>query len=174
MDVAQEFADISDADIESLYKAYDEEKTGLRIGVLASNPKLYSNKRIMEAGAARPRDGVPHDWRSSTCIRPRSMEKHPQPVRRHRPRIKPAVTFYGCALLRQFKHLGVYCQNSADAITHCGTIYASHLFSENDINIPITGFAIRRWTQGPHPDGQRGAAHHQAARVHRNRQGGRE
>jgi ribosomal protein S6--L-glutamate ligase len=27
--------------------------TGLRIGVLASNPELYSNKRIMEAGEMR-------------------------------------------------------------------------------------------------------------------------
>ena len=35
--------DISDADIESLYKAYDEEKTGLRIGVLAPTSCTATN-----------------------------------------------------------------------------------------------------------------------------------
>jgi len=58
------------------------------------------------------------------------------------PRIKPAVTFYGCALIRQFNNLGVYCQNSSEAITHSrDKLFASQLFSKNDINIPITGFA---------------------------------
>ena len=33
-------------------------KTGLHIAVLASNPDLYSNKRIMEAGRARGHDMV--------------------------------------------------------------------------------------------------------------------
>ena len=58
------------------------------------------------------------------------------------PRIKPAVTFYGCALIRQFKNLGVYCQNSAEAISQSrDKLFASQLFSNNDIHIPITGFA---------------------------------
>jgi ribosomal protein S6--L-glutamate ligase len=35
------------------YIKNSESKTGLRIGVLASNPELYSNKRIMEAGEMR-------------------------------------------------------------------------------------------------------------------------
>ena len=46
--------------------------------------------------------------------------------------------------LRQFKHLGVYCLNSADAITQSrDKLFASLLFSENDINIPITGLLSR-------------------------------
>lgn len=58
------------------------------------------------------------------------------------PRIKPAVTFYGCALIRQFDNLGVYCLNTAEAITQSrDKLFASQLFSKNDIDIPITGFA---------------------------------
>ena len=58
------------------------------------------------------------------------------------PRIKPAVTFYGCALLRQFDTLGVYCLNSADSIGRSrDKLFASQLFSKNDIHIPTTGFA---------------------------------
>jgi ribosomal protein S6--L-glutamate ligase len=59
------------------------------------------------------------------------------------PRIKPSVTFYACALLRQFDNLGVYCLNSAQSITHSrDKLYASQLFSKNNIQIPVTGFAI--------------------------------
>jgi ribosomal protein S6--L-glutamate ligase len=36
-------------DNKELYKKPEKASTGLRIGVLASNPELYSNKRIMEA-----------------------------------------------------------------------------------------------------------------------------
>jgi ribosomal protein S6--L-glutamate ligase len=58
------------------------------------------------------------------------------------PRIKPSVTFYGCALIRQFTNLGAYCQNSSEAITQSrDKLLASQLFSKNDIHIPITGFA---------------------------------
>ena len=151
VDVAKEFVqgDVSDAEIETLYKAFNEEKTGLRIGVLASNPRLYSNKRIMEAGAARGHEmvflNVEHSYMKLDVHSPEIRYRGGNILNQFDaivPRIKPAVTFYGCAILRQFKHLGVYCQNSADAITHSrDKLYASLLFSEHDINIPITGFA---------------------------------
>lgn len=58
------------------------------------------------------------------------------------PRIKPAVTFYGCALIRQFNTLGVYCQNTAEAISQSrDKLFSSQLFAKNDIHIPVTGFA---------------------------------
>ena len=50
VDVSREFAqgEISDEELTRLYRSFAEEKNGLRIGLLASNPKLYSNKRIMD------------------------------------------------------------------------------------------------------------------------------
>ena len=39
--------------LKDLYQNSISKKSGLRIGLLASNPELYSNKRIMEAGEMR-------------------------------------------------------------------------------------------------------------------------
>ncbi|HEU4496219.1 MAG TPA: RimK/LysX family protein, partial [Flavobacterium sp.] len=39
--------------LKSLYQNSEKAKTGLKIALLASNPTLYSNKRIMEAGEMR-------------------------------------------------------------------------------------------------------------------------
>ena len=131
------------------YAPYFKEKTGLRIALLASNPLLYSNKRLIEAAEARGHEIVFLNVEQAYM----KLDAH-SPEIRYRggnilkdfdaviPRIKPAVTFYGCALIRQFNNLGVYCQNSAEAISQSrDKLFASQLFSKNDIHIPITGFA---------------------------------
>lgn len=43
----------TEEDLTEVYKGAVKEKSGLHIGLLASNPELYSNKRIMEAGEMR-------------------------------------------------------------------------------------------------------------------------
>ena len=142
----QEF---SDYQINKKYAPYFKEKTGLKIALLASNPELYSNKRIIEAAEARGHEIVFLNVELAYM----KLDAH-SPEIRYRggnilkefdaviPRIKPSVTFYGCALIRQFNNLGVYCQNSAEAISQSrDKLFASQLFSKNDIHIPITGFA---------------------------------
>ena len=151
VDVSKECVqgEISEAELKAAYKAFDREQSGLRIGVLASNPNLYSNRRLMEAGASRGHEmvflNVEHSYMKLDVHSPEIRYRGGNILNQFDaiiPRIKPAVTFYGCALLRQFKHLGVYCQNSADAISQSrDKLFASLLFSENDINIPVTGFA---------------------------------
>lgn len=139
----------SEEDVREIYKSFDKDKNGLRIAVLASNPQLYSNKRIMEAGEARGHEmvflNVEHSYMKLDAHSPEIRYRGGNILNEFDaiiPRIKPAVTFYGCALLRQFKHLGVYCLNSAEAITQSrDKLFASQLFSENDIHIPTTGFA---------------------------------
>lgn len=141
--------DFSDEEINEKYAPYFKEKTGLKIALLASNPELYSNKRLMEAAVARGHEIV---FLNVELVYMK-LDAH-SPEIRYRggnilkefdaliPRIKPAVTFYGCALIRQFDNLGVYCQNSAEAISQSrDKLFASQLFSKNDIHIPITGFA---------------------------------
>jgi len=142
----QEF---SYAEINKKYAPYFKAKTGLKIALLASNPELYSNKRIIEAAEARGHEIVFLNVELAYM----KLDAH-SPEIRYRggnilkefdaviPRIKPSVTFYGCALIRQFDNLGVYCQNSAEAISQSrDKLFASQLFSKNDIHIPITGFA---------------------------------
>ncbi|MGB3151988.1 MAG: 30S ribosomal protein S6--L-glutamate ligase [Maribacter sp.] len=144
-----EVQDFADEEIEKKYQPYFKEKTGLKIALLASNPNLYSNKRIIEAAEARG-----HEIQFLNVELAYMKLDARSPEIRYRggnilkdfdaviPRIKPSVTFYGCALIRQFNNLGVYCQNSAEAITQSrDKLFASQLFSKNDIHIPITGFA---------------------------------
>lgn len=58
------------------------------------------------------------------------------------PRIRPSMTFYGCALTRQFESMGVYCLNTAAAITQSrDKLHSLQLLFESKIDIPITGFA---------------------------------
>lgn len=147
--VNYQLQDFDDTEINKMYAPYFKEKSGLKIALLASNPLLYSNKRLMEAAEARGHEIVFLNVEQAYM----KLDAH-SPEIRYRggnilkdfdaviPRIKPAVTFYGCALIRQFKNLGVYCQNSAEAISQSrDKLFASQLFSNNDIHIPITGFA---------------------------------
>ncbi len=141
--------DFSEDTLNDLYAPYMQQRTGLRIALLASNPNLYSNRRIMEAAKERGHEIV---FLNVELVYMRLDTKSPEI--RYRggnilnefdaiiPRIKPAVTFYGCALIRQFQNLGVYCQNSADSITRSrDKLFASQLFALHDLHIPITGFA---------------------------------
>jgi ribosomal protein S6--L-glutamate ligase len=58
------------------------------------------------------------------------------------PRIRPSITFYGCALTRQFEALKVYCLNSAAAITQSrDKLYSLQLLLNHGVDIPTTGFA---------------------------------
>jgi ribosomal protein S6--L-glutamate ligase len=141
--------EFSDEEVSAKYAPYMKAKTGLKIALLASNPNLYSNKRIMEAGEARGHEmvflNVEHSYMKLDANSPEIRYRGGNILNEFDaiiPRIKPAVTFYGCALIRQFDNLGVYCLNSAEAITQSrDKLFASQLFAKFDIHIPITGFA---------------------------------
>jgi ribosomal protein S6--L-glutamate ligase len=135
--------------LKELYKNSEKASTGLRIGVLASNPELYSNKRIMEAGEMRGHEM--HFLNIKECY----MRLDAQTPEIHYrggiildqfdaiiPRIRPSITFYGCALTRQFEALRVFCLNSAAAITQSrDKLYSLQLLLNSGIGIPTTGFA---------------------------------
>ncbi|HEY4617434.1 MAG TPA: 30S ribosomal protein S6--L-glutamate ligase [Flavobacterium sp.] len=135
--------------LKELYKNTEKAKTGLRIGVLASNPELYSNKRIMEAGEMRGHEM--HFLNIKECYMKLDADT---PEIHYRggiilnqfdaiiPRIRPSITFYGCALTRQFEALKVFCLNSASAITQSrDKLYSLQLLLNSGIGIPTTGFA---------------------------------
>lgn len=143
------FGDLPNNEQDALYAPFQKEKSGLKIAVLASNPELYSNKRLMEAGKARGHEmvflNVEHVYMKLDAKNPEVHYRGGDILNEFNaiiPRIKPSVTFYGCALIRQFHNLGVYSLNSAEAITKSrDKLYASQLFARNELNIPTTGFA---------------------------------
>jgi ribosomal protein S6--L-glutamate ligase len=141
--------DFSEEDLEKAYAPYIKKKAGLKIALLASNPNLYSNRRIMEAGQDRGHDmvflNVELAYMKLDANAPEIRYRGGNILNEYDaiiPRIKPSVTFYACALIRQFHNLGVYCLNSAEAINQSrDKLFASQLFAKHDLHIPITGFA---------------------------------
>ncbi|RAV28722.1 30S ribosomal protein S6--L-glutamate ligase [Sinomicrobium soli] len=141
--------DLSDEDVNSRYQLKHENRNGLKIGLLASNPDLYSNRRIIEAGEL-----LGHDIQFFN-IRQCYMKLDAQTPEIHYrggkilndldaviPRIKPSMTFYGCTLTRQFEALNIFCLNSAAAISQSrNKLYSLQLLLNNGIDIPTTGFA---------------------------------
>ena len=135
--------------LKELYKNASAKKTGFRIGLLASNPSLYSNRRIMEAGEARGHEM--HFLNIKECYMKLDADKPEIHYRGGKvldnfdaiiPRIRPSITFYGCALTRQFEAMKVFCLNSAMAITQSrDKLYSLQLLLHNGVDIPTTGFA---------------------------------
>ncbi|GGB80958.1 alpha-L-glutamate ligase [Flavobacterium suaedae] len=137
---------------EKLSEYYDkkqQDKTGLRIGLLASNPDLYSNRRIMEAGEMRGHEmhflNIRHCYMKLDAHTPEIHYRGGRVLNDFDaiiPRIRPSMTFYGCALTRHFEALKVFCLNSATAITQSrDKLYSLQLLLNNGVEIPTTGFA---------------------------------
>ena len=135
--------------LKEVYKNSEKASSGLRIGLLASNPELYSNKRIMEAGEMRGHEM--HFLNIKECYM-KLDAKTPEIHYRGGlilnqfdaviPRIRPSITFYGCALTRQFEALNVFCLNSSTAITQSrDKLFSLQLLLQSGIDIPTTGFA---------------------------------
>ncbi|SFU37727.1 ribosomal protein S6--L-glutamate ligase [Pustulibacterium marinum] len=141
--------DLDDDELKSVYKNKEVERKGLKIGLLASNPDLYSNKRIMEAG-----ERLGHEMyflNIAQCymkLDAKTPEVHYRGGRILNdldaviPRIRPSMTFYGCALTRQFEALNIFSLNSSNAITQSrDKLYSLQLLLNNGVHIPTTGFA---------------------------------
>lgn len=135
--------------IEQYYHTKRIEQNGLKIGLLASNPDLYSNRRIIEAGQER---GHQMEFLNIKDCYIKLDGQNPEMHYRGGkvlsgfdaviPRIRPSMTFYGCALTRHFEAMGVYTLNSAEAITQSrDKLFALQLLINNGLPIPTTGFA---------------------------------
>lgn len=136
--------------LEQLYGGFElPDQKGLTIGLLASDPSLYSNRRIIEAGEERGHNMVFLNLRH--CYMKMDAEN---PEIHYRggdvvnyldaviPRIRPSMTFYGCSLTRQFESMGVFTLNTSSAITQSrDKLYSLQLLLKNGLDIPVTGFA---------------------------------
>ena len=136
-------------EIETFYGRADNSESGLKIGVLASNPELYSNQRILEAGQERGHTMSFLDIKQ--CYMKLDAEEPEVHYRGGRilndldaviPRIRPSMTFYGCALTRLFQGIGVYSLNTSEAISQSrDKLFSLQLLLKSGLDIPTTGFA---------------------------------
>ena len=86
----------------------------MKIAVLSRNPRLYSTRRLVEAGTERGHEMVVIDTlraymniashKPQIHYRGKPLEGFDAVI----PRIGASVTFYGCAVLRQFEMMGVF------------------------------------------------------------------
>lgn len=144
---------LGDLDEDYVLEAYAAEaipeRRGLKIAVLASNPDLYSNQRLMEAGEERGHSmqflNIQHCYMKLDSGEPAVHYRGGRIVGDLDaviPRIKPSVTFYGCALARQFEAMGVYVLNNASAILKSrDKLHSLQLLLTKGLEIPTTGFA---------------------------------
>lgn len=120
----------------------------MKIAILSRRTQLYSTHRLLEEAKRRG-----HNVRVIDTLRCYMNINARQPSIHYRgevlaefdaviPRIGASVTFYGCAVVRQFEMMGVYVVNSSIAITRSrDKLRALQLLSRKGIGLPITGFA---------------------------------
>jgi len=121
----------------------------MKIILLASNPNLYSNQRIVESAKSRGHEiEFVNVGGSYIKISPNNCEVYHQEGKKLSkidfviPRIKPAMTFYGTAIVRQFEVMGVKCLNSSDAITKSrDKLHTLQILAQHKLGLPITSFA---------------------------------
>lgn len=121
----------------------------MRIGLLATNPGLYSHRRIIEAGEKRGHEMVfIHTLKcfmNITASRPTVQYRDADQVSvvdAIIPRIGASNTLYGAAVLRQFQLMDVYVLNDPVAITRSrDKLRSLQQLVRKSIPIPVTGFA---------------------------------
>ena len=95
----------------------------MKIGILSRNKSLYSTRRLIEAAEQQGHEVAVLDaLRCYMNINSSEPEVHFKGQKLSGfdaivPRIGASVTFYGCAVLRQFEMMGVYPLNESVAIT---------------------------------------------------------
>ncbi|GAA5194776.1 30S ribosomal protein S6--L-glutamate ligase [Ferrimonas gelatinilytica] len=122
----------------------------MKIGILSRNRSLYSTRRLIEACEARGHEPLVID-----ALRCYMNINSDQPSMHSKgeslddldaviPRIGASVTFYGCAVLRQFEMMGVFPCNESVAITRSrDKLRSMQLLSRKKIGMPVTGFASK-------------------------------
>ncbi|MBT8441624.1 MAG: 30S ribosomal protein S6--L-glutamate ligase [Gammaproteobacteria bacterium] len=120
----------------------------MKIGILSTSKNLYSTRRLVEAGNERGHDM--HVVNHKRCYM--NIAAHNPSVHYNGealtgfdaviPRIGASITFYGCAVVRQFEMMGVYSLNESVAITRSrDKLRALQLLARRGIGLPVTGFA---------------------------------
>lgn len=121
----------------------------MKIAILATNPNLYSHKRLVEAGVQaghtvsiiNPLNCYMNVAVSSPTVHYRGgapLEYFDAVI----PRIGASNTFYGTAVLRHLEAMGMYAVNESLAIARSRDKFRSlQLLARKGISMPLTGFA---------------------------------
>ena len=120
----------------------------MKIAILSRNRRLYSTRRLVEAGEQRGHDMHVIDtlkcYMDIATMRPGIHYKGQllDGFEAVIPRIGASITFYGLAVLRQFEMMGVFPLNESVAIGRArDKLRSLQLLARKGIGLPLTGFA---------------------------------
>lgn len=120
----------------------------MKIAILSRNPRLYSTRRLVEAGEQRGHQidviDTMHCYMDITSNNPTVRYKG-KPLPYYDaviPRIGASVSFYGTSVVRQFEMMGTFSINESVAISRSrDKLRSLQLLSRKGIGMPRTGFA---------------------------------
>lgn len=120
----------------------------MNIAILSRNAKLYSTKRLVEAGQQRGHKVRVFDtlkcYMDIASMRPGIGYKGERVIGYDAviPRIGASITVYGLAVLRQFEMMGVFPLNESVAIGRSrDKLRSLQLLSRKGVGLPVTAFA---------------------------------
>ena len=120
----------------------------MKIAILSRNPRLYSTRRLVEAARQRGHEALVVDtlrcYMNIATARPSIHYKGEEldGIDAVIPRIGASISFYGCAVVRQFEMMGTYSVNESVAISRSrDKLRSMQLLARRDIGMPVTGFA---------------------------------
>lgn len=123
----------------------------MKIGILSRGPRLYSTRRLIEAGRARGHQtAVLNTLKFSISVEQENPDLlyRGKPLAHHDaviPRVGASITFFGTAVVRQLEQMGVFCGNSATGIANArDKLRSLQILSRHDIGIPGTAFTRDR------------------------------
>lgn len=120
----------------------------MKIVILSRNPKLYSTRRLVEAGEKRGHEMLVLDHLKCDLI---IEKKNPAIVYKNEvitgvdaviPRIGASVTFYGTAVVRQFEMMKIFSSTESQALVRSrDKLRSLQILSRADLGLPKTAFA---------------------------------
>ena len=121
----------------------------MKIAIWATNPELYSHKRLKSAGVDAGHDiqiiNPLYCYMNLAASCPQMYYRGGQPLPHFDaviPRIGASNTFYGTAVLRHLETMGIYSLNESIAIARSRDKFrALQLLARKGIPMPLTGFA---------------------------------
>jgi ribosomal protein S6--L-glutamate ligase len=121
----------------------------MKIILLASNPELYSNRRLMEAAHDAGHNiqfvNIRDCYVNIAAGNPEIYYKDDKKLENIDaviPRIRPSMTFYGTTIVRQFEMMNVYCLNKSLPITSSrDKLNTLQLLSRENLPMPTTSFS---------------------------------
>lgn len=119
----------------------------MRIGILSRRATLYSTRRLREAAEERGHEVTVVDplrcYMNIAAGSPQVVYRgKPLHVDAVIPRIGASITFYGCAVVRQFEMTGAYTCAESEAIARSrDKLHSMQLLSSEGVGVPTTGFA---------------------------------